>query len=838
MVAIFVLFYLFAPNPINTQHVDKNYRIDCEPGRNQDHSYCTSIGCIEEADESGLNVPWCYFPPNTGYLAKNWTTESDKQLLLEKDAKSVKNPFGTDFQQLDFSWSELGSAVHLKISPTNQKRFRPPVPIDDSTPILSAEKLIVKSTNDPIFNFQITRQSTGQKIWDTTIGGLLFADQYIQIATILPSDKIYGFGDNVHGTLKHHFDRYLTYSMFARDQPPDSANPQNGNNIYGVQNFYLGLEPDGKAHGVFFFNSNAQEVTTGMAPSLIYRTIGGFLEFFYFPGPTPEEVIRQYTQVVGKPFLPPYWSLGFQLCRYGYTGTTEIRETLARMRAAEIPQDVQFSDIDYMDGHRDFSYDHNNFGDFPQLADELHNNYSMHLILIFDPAIEADYDAFQRAISDPDATQLVCPNQGSDSYWDNPPFPTRAGINHGFLFDKTTCMFGTTGRNTSLVYNTHNLYGWSESVATHSAIRKATGKRGVVISRSTFASSGRYAGHWLGDNTARWVDLQTSVIGAQEFNLFGIPYVGSDICGFLGDTNEELCLRWQQMGAFHSFSRNHNDKGRKLQDPAQWPTVAAAAKKANNFRYRHLPYLYSLHFAASLYGGTVVRPVFFEFPNDQTTVSIDYQFLWGPAMMIAPVVFQGATTVNVYLPNDALWYSMYDSYYGILQKNGNQTFAAPWTSLIPVFIRGGYILPRQASALTTVLARKNRFELIIALDKNNSANGELYWDDGESIPPNDLTNHNFYHFTYNFTANNAMGSLTIIKTKIASGITLPSLENIEIFGYPFYPNFKQITLNGKPLTLDGSDYSPFSKVVSMTAKQMIDLNSGDSKLVLQWQNTV
>lgn len=181
-----------------------------------------------------LNVPWCYFPPNTGYLAKNLTTESDKQLLLEKDAKSVKNPFGTDFQQLDFSWSELGSAVHLKISPTNQKRFRPPVPIDDSTPISSAEKLIVKSTNDPIFNFQIIRQSTGQKIWDTTIGGLLFADQYIQIATILPSDKIYGFGDNVHGTLKHHFDRYLTYSMFARDQPPDSANTQNGNNIYGL----------------------------------------------------------------------------------------------------------------------------------------------------------------------------------------------------------------------------------------------------------------------------------------------------------------------------------------------------------------------------------------------------------------------------------------------------------------------------------------------------------------------------------------------------------------------------------------------------------------------------
>ena len=76
-----------------------------------------------------------------------------------------------------------------------------------------------------------------------------------------------------------------------------------------------------------------------------------------------------------------------------------------------------------------------------------------------------------------------------------------------------------------------------------------------LICRSTFASSGRYGSHWLGDCKSQWDDLRTAVIGAQEFNLFGIPHVGSDICGFNGATTEELCLRWQQMGAFHSFSR-------------------------------------------------------------------------------------------------------------------------------------------------------------------------------------------------------------------------------------------------------------------------------------------
>ncbi|KIH42244.1 hypothetical protein ANCDUO_27773, partial [Ancylostoma duodenale] len=110
--------------------------------------------------------------------------------------------------------------------------------------------------------------------------------------------------------------------------------------------------------------------------------------------------------------------------------------------------------------------------------------------------------------------------------------------------------------------------------------------------RSTFASSGRYGGHWLGDNAASWDDLRSAVIGAQEFNLFGIPYIGSDICGFNRDATEEMCLRWQQLGAFHTFMRNHNAIRQKPQDPAEWASVAAATKKANLFRYKYLPYLF------------------------------------------------------------------------------------------------------------------------------------------------------------------------------------------------------------------------------------------------------
>ena len=82
--------------------------------------------------------------------------------------------------------------------------------------------------------------------------------------------------------------------------------------------------------------------------------------------------------------------------------------------------------------------------------------------------------------------------------------------------------------------------------------------------------SGKYAGHWLGSNTANWENMRLSIIGTLEFNMFGIPYVGADICGFNGDTTAQLCKRWMQLGAFNTFFRNHNHKGNMDQDPASF----------------------------------------------------------------------------------------------------------------------------------------------------------------------------------------------------------------------------------------------------------------------------
>ncbi len=149
-----------------------------------------------------------------------------------------------------------------------------------------------------------------------------------------------GFGENTHPTFRHVLNGSLRYGIFARDQPPYGKEE----NLYGTHPFYMGIERDGQAFGVLIFNSNAQDYKLDEFENdqamLTYRTIGGILDVIFFAGPRPEDVIRQYQTVIGNPYMPPYWALGFQLCRYGYDTLANMKGAMQRTLDAKIPLDV------------------------------------------------------------------------------------------------------------------------------------------------------------------------------------------------------------------------------------------------------------------------------------------------------------------------------------------------------------------------------------------------------------------------------------------------------------------------------------------------------------------
>ncbi|XP_062976199.1 lysosomal alpha-glucosidase isoform X2 [Elgaria multicarinata webbii] len=758
-------------------------RFDCGPEKLLSQEECHARGCCyAPVFSKGPAVwqPWCFFPPTypSYKMANLTTTKTGYTAHLTRDGPSFI-PDDIMNVQLDVIFETEGR-LHFTLKDPAQKRYEVPLETPKMCNQASSTLYSVQFSADP-FGLVILRKSSGQVLFNSTVAPLFYADQFLQISTSLPSRFISGLGEHLTSlTLDVN---WTMFTMWNRDISPEPLA-----NLYGSHPFYLALEEGGLAHGVFLLNSNAMDVILQPSPALTWRTTGGILDFYIFLGPDPKSVVRQYLDVIGYPFMPPYWALGFHLCRWGYTSTAVTREVVKNMTAAEFPLDVQWNDLDYADAKRDYTFNKNGFWDMPDMVNDFHHD-GRRYVMIVDPGISSSgpsgsykpYDeGLKRGVFILNATGQpligkVWPgptafpdftNPETQQWWhdmvkdfhDQVPFdgmwidmnepsnfvegsledcpnnklenpPYLPGVLGESLKSRTLC--ASSKQYLSSHYNLHNLYGLTEAIASHDALVKVRGKRPFVISRSTFASHGRYAGHWTGDVMSSWEHLYYTIPAVLLFNLYGVPLVGADVCGFVGDTSEELCVRWTQLGAFYPFMRNHNDRGNRPQEPYTFSQEAQRAmRKALLLRYSLLPYLYTLFHKAHSAGETVARPLYLEFPEDPNTWTIDQQLMWGSGLLITPVLEAGKTHVSGYFPSGT-WYNPVAG--SIIHSKGQWILLSAPLDTINVHVRAGHILPLQEPAFTTTASRKNGMTLVVALTPDGVARGDLFWDDGESL---------------------------------------------------------------------------------------------------------
>lgn len=817
---LFLVFAIFNCNSIISSQPLPSSKIDCHPLDGASKDACEKLGCVwspvahnqqphpkaygqalpfdEQLTKSLVSLtttsaiaePWCSFPAD--YVGYQVTETGSNYIKLHRQRPSgVAQDVSDILVKVD---DHAGAILRVKIFDVNKARFEPEIPV------MRTDKIQPKPKKQ--FNFEISqsgvleikRKSTGAVLFQTDLKKLIFTEKFIQLNSKLGSQFVYGLGEHYDTFLKS-ADSYKTYSFYNLDKLPLPG----GSRSYGGFPFYINLDSDKKqAHGVYLRNSAAMDITLQPDQSITFRPIGGILDFWIFSGPSPNEVIQQYQNLVGLPDLPPRWSLGFHLCRYGYGTLDRTREIYQRTRDTKIPFDIQWNDIDNMHKHNDFTYDHERFQGLPEFVNNLHKT-NMHYMLLFDPGLsqEDNYHPYQlgqemdiwvkNATNQTligkvwnDSGRTVFPdfsNPKSIDYWtqlfkkfykefefdgawidmndisnfvdgsldgcpvdnDQEQTPYRPGGQN--LQSKTLCLSAQHKGGSELYM--HNLYSFYEAIATYKALQATRiNKRPFVISRSTTPGQGHYGGHWAGDTLATWDYLKWSIPSLIEHSMYGFSMMGSDICGFSGNSNPELCARWSTLGAFYTFSRNHNDDVSIDQDPvAMGPIVVEANRNALSKKYSLLPYLYSLIHRGHMYGEPIIRSVPFEFIGDDEALKVEYQFMWGKGLMISPVVEQNSNEKSTYLPKGR-WYET-------CVRPACQEFVTPkkvdssgqWLTThhvlqedIPLFYRGGFIFPTYPIVRQTIPETVNQpIGLEIALDSNNTATGELFMDEGDNV---------------------------------------------------------------------------------------------------------
>ena len=548
---------------------------------------------------------------------------------------------------------------------------------------------------------------------------------WISHVRLRPEECLYGLGEQA-GPLNLRGTSHRIWNTDPRGGYGPGVDP-----IYMPLPVYMSLHEEG-SYLVFYENSfpaifDFTGESEDHAETCNITFEGGSFRYFFISG-HPADTLRRFTQLTGRPILPPKWSLGYHHSRWGYRTEKEIRSLAAGFASHSLPVSAFHLDIDHMKGFRTLTVDENRFPDLAGLANEL-DLQGIKLVSIVNPGVKIDseYPVYQEGLRDnrfltdrqgklvkgvvwagwsvfPDFTDSKTRKWWKDQYqnlirsniagfWHDMNEPTSFSLfsNMDLPSNATYKLDGSSGDHRQA----HNLYGLLMNRSGFDALIEARpSRRPWLLSRSGWVSQQRYAWNWTGDVESSWGSLRMTIATVLGMGLSGIPYCGSDIGGFSGNPSAELFLRWFQMATFLPFFRTHSAITAARREP--WifgEPYTGIIRNHLKFRYQLMPYLYSMAWQTAQTGLPFIRPLFWLDLQDQNLWEIEDSFLLGNHLLIAPILKPNETRRKIYLPKGK-WTSWWDEN----QYQGPGTVELEVTiNNIPLLVKSGSLIPLEDS---------------------------------------------------------------------------------------------------------------------------------------------
>ncbi len=547
-----------------------------------------------------------------------------------------------------------------------------------------------------------------------------------------------------------------------------------------------GIFLDNTWRASFDFNKELRDGYSFGAPD-------GPLDYYILYGPTPKEVVSEWAWLTGPTPLPPLWTLGYQQSRYSYYPEAEVRRIAGKLRSEKIPADVIWLDIDYQLKNRPFTVDPEKFPHFDQMIQDLKAEH-FHTVVITDLHIanlpNAGYKPYDEGLAGdhfvknpdgsvysgivwpgpavfPDFTQKSSRDwwgtlyadfvgKGVAGFWNDMNEPALFEVASKTMPDDTQHRIDEPGfqKRTASHLEIHNVFGMENSRGTFEGVQKlAPNLRPFVMTRASYAGGQRYAATWSGDNSSTWNHLRQTTPQLINLGLSGFGLSGADVGGFAGSPQPELLTKWLEIAAFHPIDRDHTSMGTHPQEP--WENGSATdldlRRKFIETRYRLMSYLYTTAEEMSRTGIPMMRPLFLEFPDaahDKHPIDLNSgnEFLLGPDLLIAPSPYPDMLDdYQATLPPGG-WYDFWTGdrlQFGVgatrvgndnIPDNELQINLHPAADTVPVFARGGSILPIQPLVQSTMIQPVGPLTLRVypPLRPGNPCEGTLYLDDGVS----------------------------------------------------------------------------------------------------------